>query len=137
MLRAHSALLPSSGSVPLAPPSDRAASWAAQAAQEIEHNFLCNVTKLPNQPADHPAASRISDLLLPPGTHLLLYGTSHIRSVRSVLVSVARYFDRDVTTELVSQSDDCDNNSSAPRPPSHARVPPCAPEQSARHLHSH
>ena len=45
MLRANSALLPSSGSVPLAPPSGRAAQWAAQAAQEIEHNFLCNVTE--------------------------------------------------------------------------------------------
>ena len=117
MLRANSALLPSSGSVPLAPPSGRAAQWAAQAAQEIEHNFLCNVTKLPAEPADHPAASHISDLLLPSGTHLLLYGTSHIRSVRSVLVSVARYFNRDVKSELVSQSDDCDHNSSAPPPP--------------------
>jgi len=144
MLRATSALLPSSGSVPLAPPSERAALWAAQAAQEIEHNFLCNVTKLPNEPADHPAASHISDLLLPPGTHLLLYGTSHIRSVRSVLVSVARYFDRDVTTELVSQSDDCDKNSSTPPPPmpafhcaclSKARVP-CTATESANEYYA-
>ena len=126
MLRANSALLPSSGSVPLAPPSGRAAQWAAQAAQEIEHNFLCNVTKLPAEPADHPAASHIFDLLLPSGTHLLLYGTSHIRSVRSVLVSVARYFNRDVKSELVSQSDDCDHNSSAPPPP-----PPPSPPMPA------
>ena len=122
MLRANSALLSSSTvSVPVAPPTAHAALWAAQAAQEIEHNFLCNVTELPDEPADHPAVSRISDLVLPPGTHLLLYGTSHVRSVRSVLVSIARYFDLDVTSELVSQSDDCDNGSSARPLP----CPPC------------
>jgi len=118
MLRANSAL-PSSSTdtvlvAPKAPTSARSLAWASQAAQELEHNFICNVTKLPTEPADHPGISHLADLLLPKNTHLVLFGTSHVRSVRSVLVSVAKYFGRDVTSSMLSQSDDCDGNSSAP-----------------------
>ena len=119
MLQPSSSLLPSSSTdtLLLAPSVENAAKWAKRAAHKIERNFICDVAKLPSEPPDHPSLSRIADLLLPPHTHLLLYGTSHIRSVRSVIVSVARFFGRDVKSDMVSQSDDCDNNSSAHLPP--------------------
>jgi len=75
----------------------------------MAHVFVCNVSQLPEaHAADHPALDNLEDLLLPNGTHLLVYGTSHVRSVRQVLTSVARYFKYRVTSKLLSFSDDCD-----------------------------
>ena len=85
--------------------------WADTAALTIAQAYVCNVSQLPEaHAADHPALDHLEDLLLPNGTHLLVYGTSHVRSVRQVLTSVARYFKYRVTSKLLSFSDDCDTS---------------------------
>ena len=85
--------------------------WADTAALTIAHKYVCNVSQLPEaHAADHPALDHLEDLLLPNGTHLLVYGTSHVRSVRQVLTSVARHFKYRVTSKLLSFSDDCDTS---------------------------
>lgn len=96
----------------LAPPNPHDSwSWADTAALTMVHSFVCNVSQLPEaHAADHPALDHLEDLLLPNGTHLLVYGTSHVRSVRQVLTSVARYFKYRVTSKLLSFSDDCDTS---------------------------
>ena len=94
----------------LAPPNPHDSwSWADTATLTMAHVFVCNVSQLPEaHAADHPALDHLEDLLLPNGTHLLVYGTSHVRGVRQVLTSVARYFKYRVTSKLLSFSDDCD-----------------------------
>jgi len=93
-------------------------------AKAMPPDFLCNVSKLPpavktlpplavaapRSPWQHPALDphNYKDLLLPANTHLLLYGMSHIRSVRHVLVAAAKLFNRPVDTSYISLSDDCD-----------------------------
>ena len=98
--------------------------WGKQMAKAMPAQFLCNVSKLPpdvsklpplavsapRSPWQHPALDphNFKDLLLPPNTHLLLYGESHIRSVRHVLLSAAKLFNRPVDSSYLSLSDDCD-----------------------------
>ena len=96
----------------LAPPNPHGSwGWADTAALTMPDPYVCNVSKLPEEhAADHPALHRLEDLLLPNGTHLLIYGTSHARSVRQVLTSVARYFKHRVTSRLLSGSDDRDTS---------------------------
>jgi len=96
----------------LAPPNPHGSwGWADTAALTIFDSYVCNVSQLPEaHAADHPALDRLEDFLLPNGTHLLIYGTSHARSVRQVLTSVARYFKHRVTSRLLSGSDDCDTS---------------------------
>ena len=96
----------------LAPPNPHGSwGWADTAALTMPDPYVCNVSQLPEEhAADHPALHRLEDLLLPNGTHLLIYGTSHARSVRQVLTSVARYFKHRVTSRLLSGSDDCDTS---------------------------
>ena len=85
--------------------------WAAQAMQEISQHFMCNASRLgeyTNANINHPAfRGNLTNLLLPAGVHLLLFGSSHIASVREVLLSVARYLGRNVTTDYVSRADYC------------------------------
>ena len=82
--------------------------WAAQAMQEISQQFMCNVSRLPSENVNHPAfRGHLTNLMLPAGAHLLLFGSSHIASVREVLLSVARYLGRSVTTDYVSRADYC------------------------------
>ena len=94
-------------------------SWADTAALTMTSQFVCKVSQLPEaHAADHPALENLEDLLLPNGTHLLIYGPSHVASVREVLTSVARYFKHRVTSSLLSNSDDCDSSSDgSPRSP--------------------
>ena len=96
----------------LAPPNPHDSwSWADTATLTMTHVFVCNVSQLPEaHAADHPALDNLEDLLLPNGTHLLVYGSSHVRSVRQVLTSVAKYFKYRVTSKLLSFSDDCDTS---------------------------
>ena len=96
----------------LAPPNPHGSwGWADTAALTMPDAYVCNVSQLPEaHAADHPALDRLEDLLLPNGTHLLIYGSSHARSVRQVLTSVARYFKHRVTSRLLSGSDDCDTS---------------------------
>ena len=96
----------------LAPPNPHGSwGWADTAADTMFDLYVCNVSQLPEaHAADHPALDRLEDLLLPNGTHLLIYGSSHARSVRQVLTSVARYFKRRVTSRLLSVSDHCDTS---------------------------
>ena len=86
--------------------------WAHRMAKEMPAQYLCNVSTLPEGGAsmDHPAlqAKNLKDLLLPPNTHLFLYGPSHVRSVRHVLVSAAKLLGRSVESQYISVSDDCD-----------------------------
>ena len=86
--------------------------WAAHAMQEIEQQFMCNVSRLgdyANAKIDHPAfRGNLTNLLLPAGVHLLLFGSSHIESVRNVLLSVARYLGRIVTTDYISRPNFCE-----------------------------
>ena len=103
------------------------ACWGKQMAKAMPAQFLCNVSKLPpdlsnllhlpplvvsapRSPWQHPALDphNFKDLLLAPNTHLLLYGESHIRSVRHVLLSAAKLFNRPVDSSYLSLSDDCD-----------------------------
>ena len=63
--------------------------------------YICNVSQLPEAHApEHLALDHLEELLLPNGTHLLIYGTSHAKSVRQVLTSVARYFKNQVSGDL-------------------------------------
>ena len=96
----------------LAPPNPHGSwGWADTAALTMPDPYVCNVSQLPEaHAADHPALHSLEDLLLPNGTHLLIYGTSHARSVRQVLTSVARYFKHRVTSRLLSVSDHCDTS---------------------------
>lgn len=96
----------------LAPPNPHDSwSWADTAALTVLDMYLCNVSQLPEaHAADHPALDRLEDLLLPNGTHLLIYGTSHARSVRIVLTSVARYFKHRVTSRMLGSSQACDSS---------------------------
>ena len=86
--------------------------WAHRMAKEMPAQYLCNVSKLPEKgPAElHPAlqGSNLNNFLLPPDTHLFLYGPSHVRSVFHVLVSAAELLGKPVQTEYISVSDDCD-----------------------------
>ena len=96
------------------------ACFGKQMAKAMPPDFLCNVSKLPpdsmtlpphvKSPWQHPALDpqNYKGLLLPANTHLLLYGMSHIRSVRHVLVAAAKLFNRPVDTSYISLSDDCD-----------------------------
>ena len=96
------------------------ACFGKQMAKAMPPDFLCNVSKLPpdsmtlpphvKSPWQHPALDphNYKDLLLPANTHLLLYGMSHIRSVRHVLVAAAKLFNRPVDSSYISLSDDCD-----------------------------
>jgi len=96
----------------LAPPNPHGSwGWADTAADTIFDSFVCNVSQLPEaHAADHPALDRLEDLLLPNGTHLLIYGTSHACSVRQVLTSVARHFKHRVTSTMLSCSQACDTS---------------------------
>lgn len=85
--------------------------WATQMmAREMPGQYLCNVSDWPRGEPPHPALDpkNLADFLLPPNTHLLLFGTSHVRSVRHVLVSAANLHKRPVNSSLLSLSDDCD-----------------------------
>jgi len=86
--------------------------WARRMARQMPAQYLCNVSKLPDKGAaeQHPAlqGSNLNDFLLPPDTHLFLYGPSHVRSVFHVLVSAAEMLGKPVQTEYISVSDDCD-----------------------------
>ena len=100
-------------------------SWADTAVLTMAHQFVCNVSQLPEaHAADHPALDHLEDLLLPNGTHLLIYGTSHLRSVRQVLTSVAKYFKHRVNSSLLSSSDGCDTSADG-SPESPAEGEPC------------
>ena len=82
-------------------------------AKNMPSQFLCNVSGLPERDAawKHPGlqGENLKDFLLPPRTHLFLYGPSHVRSVRHVLVSAARLQHRSVKSDYLSVSDDCDD----------------------------
>ena len=86
--------------------------WAHRMAEELPSQYLCNVSKMPagGSARKHPAlqGDNVNDFLLPPNTHLFLYGPSHVRSVFHVLVSAAQLLNRSVTLEYLSVSDDCD-----------------------------
>lgn len=87
--------------------------WGMQMAKAMPAQFMCNVSKLPSgvhRSWLHPALNHnnLKDFLLPPHTHLFLYGESHIRSVRHVLLSAAKLFNRPVESRYLSISDDCD-----------------------------
>ena len=86
--------------------------WAHRMAKEMPAQYLCNVSKLPEKgPAElHPAlqGTNLNDFLLPADTHLFLYGPSHVRSVFHVLISAAELLGKNVQTEYISVSDDCD-----------------------------
>jgi hypothetical protein len=87
--------------------------WATHMmARDMPGQYLCNVSDWPKQPVKHPALDPklMSDFLLPPKTHLLLFGNSHVRSVRHVLVSAAELHKQHVNTTLESLSDDCDDS---------------------------
>jgi len=86
-------------------------SWADTAALTMFDAYICNVSQLPEaHAAEHPALDHLEELLLPNGTHLLIYGTSHAKSVRQVLTSVAGYFKYRVTSGLSSTSDGCNTS---------------------------
>ena len=86
--------------------------WAHRMAKEMPAQYLCNVSKLPEKGRAelHPAlqGGNLNNFLLPPDTHLFLYGPSHVRSVFHVLVSAAELLGKPVQTEYISVSDDCD-----------------------------
>ena len=87
--------------------------WANLMARHMPAQYICNVSALPeaNTPY-HPAldARHLADFRLPPGTHLFLYGSSHVRSARHVLVSAARLQGAQVNSTYISVSDDCDEH---------------------------
>ena len=92
-------------------------SWAQHVAINMPSQYLCNVSGLPERDAawNHPGlqGENLKDFLLPPRTHLFLYGPSHVRSVRHVLVSAARLQNRSVKSDNLSVSDDCDETREA------------------------
>lgn len=131
LVGAKNALLPELSTSPREPDppmscngEDVSACFGKQMAKAIPAQFLCNVSKLPpdvktlpplavaapRSPWQHPALDphNYKDLLLPANTHLLLYGESHMRSVRHVLLAAAKLFNRPVDTSYISLSDDCD-----------------------------
>ena len=131
LVGAKNALLPELSTSPREPDppmscngEDMEACFGKQMAKAIPAQFLCNVSKLPpavktlpplavaapRSPWQHPALDphNYKDLLLPANTHLLLYGESHMRSVRHVLLAAAKLFNRPVDSSYISLSDDCD-----------------------------
>merc|ERR1740130_820274 len=96
-------------------PEDPLNRWAVQAASEMESKYTCNVSALLPR-FEHESWAQADDswgkdFLLPPNTHLLLYGTSQVRAVRQVLVSMARYQGTFERTRLVDISDHCGSGS--------------------------
>jgi hypothetical protein len=131
LVGAKNALLPELSTSPREPDppmscggEDVLACFGMQLAKAIPPSYLCNVSKLPpdvkilpplaeaepRSPWQHPALDphNYKDLLLPSNTHLLLYGESHIKSVRHVLLAAAKLFKRPVDSSYISLSDDCD-----------------------------
>ena len=131
LVGAKNALLPELSTSPREPDppmscngEDMETCFGKQMAKAIPAQFLCNVSKLPpavktlpplavaapRSPWQHPALDphNYKDLLLPANTHLLLYGESHMRSVRHVLLAAAKLFNRPVDSSYISLSDDCD-----------------------------
>ena len=131
LVGAKNALLPELSTSPREPDppmscngEDMEACFGKQMAKAIPAQFLCNVSKLPpavktlpplavaapRSPWQHPALDphNYKDLLLPANIHLLLYGESHMRSVRHVLLAAAKLFNRPVDSSYISLSDDCD-----------------------------
>jgi len=98
-------------------PDDPFNSWAVQASREMESKYTCNVSailpRFEHESWEKTGDSWGKDFLLPPNTHLLLYGTSQIRSVRQVLLSMARYQGTFERTRLVDISDHCGSGSGA------------------------
>ena len=91
--------------------------WGETIAKTFPSIYVCNVSKLPAHQSFrklHPALdpNNIEDFLLPPNTHLFLFGESHIRSVRYVLISAAMHHNRPVVSEFISMSDMCDESPS-------------------------
>ena len=88
--------------------------WATKMmARKMPAPFLCNVSEfVTGQPQHHPALDfrNLKDFVLPADTHLFLYGTSHLRSVRQVLISAAELHNVQVNTTLRSMSDNCDEH---------------------------
>jgi len=87
--------------------------WATKMmARKMPAPFLCNVSEFAGQAQHHPALDyrNLKDFVLPADTHLFLYGTSHLRSVRHVLVSAAELHNVQVNTTLRSMSDNCDEH---------------------------
>merc|ERR1740130_20403 len=96
-------------------PEDPLNRWAVQAASEMESKYTCNVSALLPR-FEHESWAQADDswgkdFLLPPNTHLLLYGTSQVRAVRQVLVSMARYQGKYERSRLVDISDHCGSGS--------------------------
>ena len=86
--------------------------WAKTMARAMPAPFLCNVSDWATGQHRHPALDfrNLKNFLLPADTHLFLYGTSHVRSVRHVLISAAGLYSRQVNTTLRSMSDNCDEH---------------------------
>ena len=88
--------------------------WATKMmARQMPAPFLCNISEFATlREQHHPALDfrNLKDFVLPADPHLFLYGTSHLRSARHVLLSAAELFHIEVNTTLRSMSDNCDEH---------------------------
>ena len=85
--------------------------WAGLGALQIPTGFLCNASSPLEQPS-HPVFGGAQTLLLPANTRVLLFGTSHLRSVRDVLIAAAAGAGTLLSSSCISRSDDCDGATS-------------------------